>query len=194
MEKQMKRFFILLLLINFANAQNIRVINHQNYILKKENYREYGDKGTLLHFYHDNSLTTPALSITLQRSFGDCGKKTYEKSSYEIQDSKLIYYSKWHGFSMNGYRKMVYSFEKNASHAVQIENTLTLDDHSDASALLHKKKKNEKESAQLEAYIKTIQSRYHAEFLPEDKAEILAREVEKALSQNMQKTWAKKSP
>ena len=190
----MKRFFTLLLLVNFANAQNIKVINHQNYTLKKENYREYGDKGTLLHFYHDSSLTTPALSITLQRSFGSCGEKTYEKSSYKIQDSKLIYYSKWHGFSMDGYRKMVYSFEKNASHAVQIENTLTLDDHSDASTLLHKKKKNEKESAQLEAYIKTIQSRYHAEFLLGDKAEILAREVEKALAQNMQKTWAKKRP
>ncbi len=187
----MKKLFIVLLLINFAYAQKHQVINHQNYTIKKENYHQYGDSGTLLHFYHDKQLTTPALTIPLYQIFGTCGHRNYEESSYEIKDAQLILYSKWHGYSMNGYRKTIYNFKNHATHVIQKANILTLDNHSTVSALLHKKNKTQKESAQLANYIKTIQKQYHADFLVGTKADKLAIEVEKSLQQNMKSSWAK---
>jgi len=187
----MKRLVILPLLINFIYAQEAKVINHQNYILTKEDYREYGEKGRLLHFYHDKNLKTPALTITLERSYGACGKKNYEDSSYKIEGSKLIYYSKWHGFSIDGYRKMVYNFKKNALHPTKESNILTLNNHSDDATLLEKKVKNQNEATRLATYIKSIQKRYDANFLLGDKAAMLAKEVEKARREAMQNSWAK---
>ncbi len=196
MEILLKILFFLLLFGTFIYSfDDVVVINDKKYKLLKEQYNEYGERGLLLNFYtlDEHKL---ALSFLLSQQFGGCGKRDYEESTYEIEGSNVTVYTKWRGYDIDGYRKMVYEFDKNLTKAKQISCKLyidarSLDDKNSGVEYLHTKPKDKKQKELLDEYIKSIEKIYKGEFVLAKRYEQLSHEVEKALKKSLVDRWGK---
>ena len=179
----------------YASEKEI-VIDKKTYKLTKEKYKEYGDEGLLLNFYQKNQsdINKPFFSFLLFQRSGGCGKSNYEKGTYEVKGSQVLIYTKWHGYSIDGYRKMVYEFDTNTTKAKKLSCKLYISNKEDSNSgatFLEKNPIEKKEQQLLDEYISSIEKIYKGEFVLKDEAKKLADEVNSALVKNMQNNWGK---
>ena len=186
----------------FANISFETIsINHHEFIMIKETYQEYGDKGSVMKLYapSDNQFEKPLFHFILEDIEGGCSGKSIEKGSYKIKGSKIIFYTYWSRkgkevLSPYGARVMEYTVDEKGnlnklnSHLYIEEHKLEKDENS-GMQYLFKAPKTEKERNKLYEYIQMVETRYGGIFLFKKEAKMLIHEVTQAIKEKMKRRW-----
>jgi len=185
--------FLLLFFSLYLSAKEV-VIDGQKYEVEKEAYDEYGEKGIVLNFYRLPKKSHSSLMFLLTQTYGSCTQKNYEESTYDINGSLISIYTKWSGYSIDGYRKMIYKFDKNNKKAKRILckfyiDSRNEDDKNSGVQYLQNATKTPQEQELLNEYIHSIEKLYKGKFLQDDEAVNLSKEVEAAFSKSLQNRW-----
>ena len=167
----MKALYLLFIATTFLFAS-------QKYKISQDNYDEYGDKGTISNLYIARS-DKALLSFTAYEKSGGCGRRDYQEAVYDLNESKITIYTKWSGYSVKGYRKMVYSLEDGTSAKLISSHIYVLDERGEDSLQDIKYLKNGVKDAHekklLDEYISSTQKAYKGKFVfKKDKEELIA--------------------
>jgi len=200
----MKTFLLLFLLMTqvLISAELTHVnIGNQDFSITTESYKVYDAKGTVMRMYSEerNNDLLFILNLTLRDSTGACSAKSIEEGSYEINATHITLYSSWvrRGKAYDaptGARIQV--FEVQPDHSVKrISSKLYIEtdreNYNEASGMqyLFRKPTSKKEQAKLDLYISGVERKYKGTFVFGKEAQVLRREVEKALTKKLKSRW-----
>ncbi|NOR56122.1 MAG: hypothetical protein GQ531_07915 [Sulfurovum sp.] len=200
----MKNFTLLFLLsLELLFAAELKHVNigNQDFSITTESYKIYDSKGTVMRMYSEerNNDLLFILNLTLRDTTGPCSSKSIEEGSYEVNATHITLYSSWirRGKAYDapiGARIQV--FEVQPDHSVKrISSKLYIEtereNYNEASGMqyLFKKAKTKKEQAKLDLYIRGVERKYNGTFVFGKEAQVLRREVEKALTKKLKNKW-----
>ncbi|RUM74755.1 MAG: hypothetical protein DSZ10_01050 [Sulfurovum sp.] len=193
-------FLVSTFLLAFGTPKQIE-INHHTFDLVQEYYNEYGERGVSLKFYAHgaNKEKLPMLALSLMNSTGACSGKSIQDGTYEINGTKIIYYSHWErkgnaGDAPEGDLIQTYKVYQNGT-ITRVSGELYIEDHvrgnnsSDGMQYLFDAPKTTEEEKALKDYIKSIERRFGGEFVRGKEAEALKKRVRDALARKHKKLW-----
>ncbi len=186
----------------FAQTKTVSIRNYK-FIFKTvliENENGYPIKQVEL-YRNSSKLLTHIIS----KSEVDCNSESIELGSFEITDSKVLFYSFWSRtgdapVSPFGVRKQIYSVDKNGNFsltksALYIETSRQDWTENKGINYLFLTPKNDYEKLQLKEYIKEVEQTYNGTFVIGITKNLLLREVKKKLKSQIHvatKNWKKK--
>ena len=194
-------FFSVCVTLFAIDSEQVVMINHHQFDLVQESYREYGDKGVEMKIYRhgDNREKLPLLSFSLFYASGSCSGKSIEEGAYEINGSKIILYSRWerNGRAYDapaGDRIQVYRVDDNGSIIYEsgklyIERYAKRYDPQSGMQYLFNAPKNKQEQEALRGYIKRVEDIFEGKFVQGKAANALHNEVEEALMRKHRELW-----
>ena len=200
------KYFVLYLLITvslFGKKIDEISINGKYYLIIRDNYNEYSDKGTTLKIYKKKEplSSMPILSFTLENQIGGCDEKSLQNASYEINGSTLTLYTHWdrRGKAYDapkGDRIQHYHFDKNGTLTwvdgmLYIEQEAKGYDKESGQKFLYNEPKTKEEKAKLQTYIETTEHLFKGKFVTKDEAVELHKKVAKALRKKSRNRWGK---
>jgi hypothetical protein len=158
----------------FVYAKTFKIAGKELHITV-EKYNEYGEKGELAKIV-DKSGEELFSFLRYERG-GECGKRDFIESNFKIQKDRLILYTKYHGYNINGVKKSIFKF--NEGRFEKLSSILFIKDkniNADVETII------ESNSTKRDLYIRDIQESYKGRFVTGDRAEILKKEVFLALN------------
>jgi len=193
-------FLLSTFLFAFGTPKKLK-INDYTFDMIQEYYNEYGERGVSLKFYAHgaNMEKPPMLALSLMNSTGACSGKSIQDGTYEINGTKIIYYSHWErtgdaADAPEGDLIQTYKVDQNGtitrvSGKVYIEDHARSYDGSDGMQYLFRAPKTTEEKNALKDYIKSIERRFDGEFVRGKEAETLKKRVRDALARKHKKLW-----
>ena len=194
-------FFTVCVTLFAIDSEKVVTINHHQFDLVQESYREYGDKGVEMKIYRHGAdrEKLPMLSFSLMYSSGSCASKSIQEGAYEINGSKIILYSRWErsGRAYDapvGDRIQVYRVDDNGSITYEsgklyIERYAKRYDPQSGMQYLFNAPKNKQEKEALRGYIKRVEHIFEGKFVQGKAANALHDEVEEALMRKHRELW-----
>jgi len=201
MQKTIPLLFLVPLMLFSVESIGTIDIGSTHFKAVKETYREYGDKGTELKIYPKNGDRDklPILAFTLQYISGSCADKSIEEGAYEINGSKIMFYSRWErsGRAYDapiGDRIQVYRVDDNGtivyeSGKLYIERYAKRYDSESGMQYLFNAPKNRQEQEALREYKKRVERIFKGKFVEGKAAKALHDEVEEALMRKHREIW-----
>jgi len=192
--------FIIITLILAANLQHI-TIGHQDFSLTTEKYDIYDSKGEVLRLYREerNNDLIFIFSHILKDRTGTCSDQSMQDGSYEINGTQITLYSFWnrkgkaydapYGARIQRYKMLPnHNLELRSSHIYIETERKNYNKESGMQYLFHTPiDKKQKEA--LHAYVQAVEKEYKGEFVFDDAAQQLIKEVEAALQRKMKSVW-----
>jgi hypothetical protein len=196
-----KRLIIGMLLVTtalYSQTTKEIVVNNQTLIVEEEEYDEYGSKGKTISFYKDKN-SKPLLSFVLEDTTGGCNDKSVERGAYDINGSTITLYSFWKRVGSvddapYGARVKQYKLT-DSSKIEQLSSQLYIEEHTKDSNLdsgmkfLFINPKSKEEKKLFKKYIKRVEKLFKGEFVFEEKADKVMRDVLKALRKRVKARW-----
>lgn len=200
MKKILFFIFIIFTPIFAANLQHI-TIGNQDFSLTWENYDIYDSKGEVLRLYREerNNNLTFIFSHILKDRTGTCSDQSMQDGSYEINGTQITLYSFWNrkGKAYDApYGARIQRYTMLANHKVELRSShiyieterKNYNKESGMQYLFHAPiDKKQKEA--LHAYVKSVEKEYKGDFVFDDAAQQLIKEVEAALQRKMKSVW-----
>ena len=198
------RIYLLLLLFVvplFSSASSKEITIHQKqFIFKEKAYDLYGDKGITLTIYkNEMKPKNEIFSFIMENKSGPCSNKAVQEGVYEINGSKITFYSHWRRqgkayTSPVGDRIQVYEVENNGtlkkiSSRLYIERERRNYDEESGMKYLFTAPQTEEQRNALAHYIKKVEKIFEGEFVYEEEARELAGEVDAALRRKRMQQW-----
>ncbi len=197
------RFFWLSLLVMFplfgAELSSF-LLGDKELIVVNEQYDLYKSKGEVAKFYKEQSNRDLKFlkSFTLQEHSGGCAAQAYEKGVYEVNGTRLYFYTQWSrsGKAYDapiGVRIEEYQLEgeqlKRCSSLFYIELEKRGKEAPEGMEFLFAKPKNSKEEHLLNEYINEVEKDYNGKFLLGDEAKALQERVDRAFKRALKQRW-----
>jgi hypothetical protein len=202
----MKIFLVLLVIcfeFLFASMEKIEV-NKSLFLIEKENYNEYGNKGEVMRLYkgEDKNESSLLLTFILKDRTGPCSARELQKGTYEINGTMITLYSSWKRGGKayeapSGVRVQIYKVLDNSnleklSSRLYIETTRQGYDEESGMKYLFKEPMTAEEKESLREYIDEVEEEYHGVFVREEEAKELKKEVRKAFRRETKALWSKR--
>jgi hypothetical protein len=184
----------------FKTEKEVHIGTH-TFMLVKESYNEYGDKGVTLALYDRdaNESASPKLTFLLRNEYGSCSDKDIEAGSYEIKKDSIVFYTHWKRSRNSdnapiGNRIQVYKVDNNGSFTmvdskIYVERTTQNEDADEGMQYLYVAPKTKEEEVLLNEYILSVENIFKAKFVRGDEAIALRKEVREALALKQKQKW-----
>ena len=186
-------------LFSFSQSREV-TISDQTFIITEKSYAYSADKGVTMTLYKKSGeMKQKIFSFVLENELGNCSDKGIQEGAYEIEGSKITFYSHWRREggaykSPVGERIMVYTVNEqgmfqHVSSKVYIER---VDRHyapNSGMQYLFKDPVTKKEKAALAAYISEVEQLFKGTFVYGDEVKELKEAVHQAIQRKHQKRW-----
>ena len=184
-----------------AGAKEGAVLNHHKFDFVNEIYNEYGERGVILKIYRDGAdrEAPPLYTFTLESTWGGCRDKAIEKGAYEINGSKIRFYTHWErtgsmDTAPRGDRIAVYRVDENGtmvkeSARLYVEQYVRGYDWESGMQYLFKAPSTSNEREALRKYIDVVERTFGGRFVQGEAAKIVHDQVAEALDRKYRNLW-----
>ncbi|WP_373028805.1 hypothetical protein [Sulfurovum sp.] len=200
----MKLFLLILLTLTtlFATAELEHItIGNQDFSIVTESYEIYDSKGEVMKLYKEerNNDLIFVLSLILKDSTGTCADKSMQTGTYEINGTHITLYSFWdrkgkaydspYGARIQRYEMLPDHTVVLKSSKVYIETARKSYDTESGMKYLFTTHNTKSEIEALQAYVKSVEREYKADFVYDNEAKKLMEEVHEAFRRKMKAEW-----
>lgn len=177
------------------------LINHHKFDFVNEVYNEYGERGVTLKIYRHGAdrEASPLYTFTLESTWGGCRDKTVEKGAYEINGSKILFFTHWDRVGSvdnapRGDRVAVYRIDDNGSIVresarLYVERYARGYDRESGMQYLFSRPSTQEEREALQKYIDGVEHAFQGKFVQGKTAKLLHDQVADALDRKYRNLW-----